>query len=198
LLNRSQDLSGIEAHPKSQGSIELVLLSDAAAVITASLVETFHGMDSLQWVEAGKGWSVADDPLDPRGLSGGSFDDVGFPAASRVLASDGLWVGGLGGPGTFRRASFREPPMESASNLIVAPGPAKPLHGLVARRCRLLRVSSNLWVLELDQPDGPRWVRTDPEQLLAGCQERIGRAEVTPAGPIVPALRFEGLQVEGT
>jgi hypothetical protein len=196
LLDRSEDLPAVESHPNSLESTELVLLPDGAAVIVAALAESLREKDPSEWVDAGKAWEVVDDPLNSLGLAGGSFDDVGFPADSRVLATGGLWVGGPSGPGTFHRPSFREPPTESASNLVVAPGPTKPLRGLVAPQCRVLRLSASQWVLELQQPDGPRWLRTGPGQLLAACADRMGGARATPAGPIVPALRFEGLRTE--
>jgi predicted Zn-dependent protease len=196
LVNRREGPTSLGTHPKSPGWTELVLQPDAAGIVVAALVESFHLDSASEWVEAGKGWSVADEPLNPNGLAGGSFDDVGFPAAPRVLASDGLWVGSLGGPGTFRRSSFREPPSESVSNLMVPEGTIKSSPGLVARRCRLLRLSTNLWVLELDLPEGPFWIRTNPRQLLAGCRYRMGGARLTPAGPIVPAIVFEGLQLQ--
>jgi hypothetical protein len=196
LLDRLEDSPAFESYPNSLACTDLVLLPDGAAVIVAALVESLRDKDPSEWVDAGKAWEVIDDPLNSKGLAGGSFDDIGFPANSRVLVSGGLWVGELKGPGTFHRSSFREPPAESASNLVVAHGPTKPLRGFVAPQCRLLRLSADQWVLELNQPDGPRWVRTGPGQLLAGCTDRLGGARVTPAGPIVPALRFEGLRIE--
>jgi hypothetical protein len=190
------------AHSGSGNLGVLVLAPDAASAVVAALVERFHGTGSAHSTRSGHGWDVADEPIRPEGLAGGSFDDAGFPAVSRVLASDGLWVDRLCGPGTFRRASFREPPTESATNLFMASGETNsiPDAAMVARRCRILRPSSELWVLELDLEDGTRpggferrWVRVQPQALLEACASRLGGPKVTPTGPIVPGLLFEGL-----
>jgi hypothetical protein len=79
----------------------LVLNPDAAASVVAALVAAFHGNAGPPVDAPGRGWDVADEPTRHDGLAGGSFDDAGFPAASRALASDGVWVGRLAGPGTF-------------------------------------------------------------------------------------------------
>lgn len=180
----------------------LVLTPHAATSVVAALVDEFHGSTSRGPTEIGDGWEVIDEPVRSDGLAGGSFDDAGFPAGARCLAGDGIWLGRLSGPGTLRRASFREPPSETATNLVVPPGDdgQLPRRTAVAQRCRVVRVSSELWVLELDivnrtAPRGfqRRWVRVHPGSLLAACVSRLGRSTVTPTGPIVPALQFEGL-----
>jgi hypothetical protein len=180
----------------------LVLTPHAAAPVVAALVDEFHSSTSAGPIEIGGDWEVIDEPIRSDGLAGGSFDDAGFPAARRELARGGNWRGRLGGPGTLRRASFREPPSETASNLVVPPGidGRLPAAAAVARRCRVIRASSDLWVLELDVTDRStlggfqrRWVRVRPHVLLTACASRLGRPTVTPTGPIVPALQFEGL-----
>lgn len=179
----------------------LVFSPDAAAPVVTALVDAFHGTGSAKAVEFGKGWHVADEPVRNDGLAGGSFDDSGFPAASRVLAADGVWVGRLEGAGSFRRVSFREPPTESSTNLFIPSGASEsiPDRAVFAHRCRVLRPSAELWVLELDLVDRGntvglerRWVRVEPRALLASCAARLGRSRVTSAGPIVPMLMFEG------
>jgi nucleotide-binding universal stress UspA family protein len=184
----------IPHHPNTRSdSGDIVLLPSAAAVVVSALVETFHGGDS-EWVEPGTAWDVIDVPVRSNGLVGGSFDDAGFPTAARVLAKNGVWVGGIRGPGTFRRVSFREPPRETASNLVMGGSPVNQIRGLIALRCHILRLSSDEWILELDLADASRkWVRSHPKALLAACRERMGGAIVTANGPIVPAMRFEGL-----
>jgi hypothetical protein len=202
LLDSSWADDSFERRAVSAGLQVLVLTPDAASAVVAALVDAFHGTGPARWTKSGGGWDVVDEPVRPDGLTGGSFDDAGFPAVSRVLAADGFWVGRLGGPGTFRRASFREPPAESATNLVMASGRARsiPIRATVASRCRVLRPSPELWVLELDLVDAGsggglerRWVRVQPRALLAACAARLGKSTVTPAGPIVPALLFEGL-----
>lgn len=182
------------SHPKLPDSRPLTLLAGAAAVVVAALVAYSHGADSAEWAAAGPGWEVDDQPANPLGLVGGSFDDAGFPTSSRILARSGTWVGALRGPGTFRRGSFREPPVEQSSNLVMSAVGGGPVHGRIANRCNLLRLSADIWVLELDFVDGDkRWVRTTPQKLLTACCGRMGVSETTPFGPIVPAIQFEGL-----
>jgi hypothetical protein len=100
--------------------------------------------------------------------------------------------------------SFREPPTESASNLVMSSGNGESVafRATVALRCRVLRPSAELWVMELDliAPGGGgelerRWIRMKPQALLEACAARLGKSTVTSAGPIVPALRFDGLSL---
>jgi hypothetical protein len=189
----------------SSNDLEVLLLTpDAAAPVVAALVAAFHGPGAVRVEAAGIGWRVSDEPIRHDGLAGGMFDDAGFPTTTRALADDGVWVGRLDGPGTFRRTSFREPPAESATNLCVPSGPDEILRNGVAvvERCRIFRPSSELWVMEIDlrDPSGGggverRWIRVKPQSLLAACAARVGRSMVTSSGPIVPVLRLEGLAI---
>ena len=197
---RLEDSHGV--HSESGDLGVLVITPCGASSVVAALVETFHGASEARATRSGPGWSVTDEPNRPEGLAGGSFDDAGFPEVSSVLAADGVWMGRISGPGTFRRTSFREPPTELATNLVMPSGEATsiPDGAAVARRCRVLRLSSELWVLELDIKGGTspsgwerRWVRVRPQALLEACSSRLGGSRVTPNGPIVPGLLFEGL-----
>jgi hypothetical protein len=208
VANWEQLLDGSDADDRFECQLALedcdvlVLTPAAAASVVSALVDTFHGKDSVQWVKSGFGWDVADEPARPDGLSGGSFDDAGFPSFSRILAAEGFWVGHLKGPGTYHRPSFRQPPEESPSNLVMTARTSEPLpvRASIADRCRVLRASSDLWVLELDlakvgnRGDSERrWLRVQPAVLMAACAARLGHCRVTSSGPIVPALRFDGL-----
>ncbi len=183
----------------------VILTPEAAAPLVTSVIDAFNKAEQLSWKTCGAGWDVADDPLRPDGLAGGTFDDAGFPAARRTLAAHGLWVDRLRGPGTLRRVSFREPPAESPSNLVVASGEVEaiPTHVPTAHRCRVVPLSPDQWVLELEfskagNNDGSRtnhrWIRVGPATLISACAARLGTARVTAVGPIVPALLFEGLE----
>jgi|KBSSwiStaDraftv2_1062776.scaffolds.fasta_scaffold00360_25 hypothetical protein len=172
----------------------LTLSNDAAGPVVSALVDQFHGPSANQKPRVGPGWEIADDPRYSDGLSGGTFDDSGFPTTRRVLAEGAVWVGRLAGPGTLWRSSFRNSPVESASNLVMASSdaggdPAPTTHA------RVIRMSPTLWVLELDTSVGRKWLRVDPRWLLAACSHRMGVTVVSSAGPIVPALRFEGVKV---
>jgi len=180
----------------------VILSPHAAAPVVAALVDAFHREGVEPRGALGAGWGVADEPVRPDALVGGAFDDAGFPAARRVLADDGLWVGALAGPGTYRRSSFRDPPVEAASNLVMAGGQRGiALAGAAnVSRSRVIRISPELWVLELELAGGLRssevtrnWIRTSPAALIGCCRSRLGGATLTPDGPIVPFLVFEGL-----
>jgi hypothetical protein len=202
------DESGIDESAPASASTDLgviTLTRNAAGPIVAALVEAFHGPASVPPMDCGGGWDVSDEPVRPDGLVGGTFDDAGFPSISRPLAAKRLWLGKLSGPGTFHRSSFREPPRESATNLCIPSGTAesRPTRAALARRCRVLQLSQDLWVLELDLVSHPnrgeaerRWIRVQPQALVAACTSRVGCAKVTPGGPIVPGLSFEGLVTE--
>jgi hypothetical protein len=179
-----------------------LLRPQAAGTLVAALVAAFHGPESPDWETCGAGWDLSDEPLHPNGLSGGSFDDAGFPAVTRALGRNGHWVGNLDGPGTIRRTSFREPPAESPTNLVI-PGKAQDgdrSYFEVASNCRVLRTSPNLWVLELTlsgrEHNRYRFVRVPPKRLLDACVSGVGANVVTAGGAIVPALVFEDLPVD--
>jgi hypothetical protein len=111
-------------------------------------------------------------------------------------------MGSLVGPGAFRRGSFRTPPTETATNIVMASGKDRspPEGALIARRCRVLRPSSASWVIELDLGGSPRpggvdrrWISVRPQALLGACASRLGGSRVTPTGPIVPWLLLDGV-----
>jgi hypothetical protein len=182
----------------------LLMTPRAAAPIVTALVQSFHLAGSAPIEGVGSGWELADDPARPDALSGGTFDDAGFPATRRVLAQGGVWVGPVAGPGTMRRSAFRDPPAENVTNLVMDGGEITASLGavLVVKRSRVIRSSQELWVLELDvaSRENPAeleriWIRTEPRLLLLGCASRLGGSQVTPDGPTVPALLFEGIGV---
>jgi hypothetical protein len=190
---------------KPAGLGVVVFRPGAATSVVGALVDAFHGPSSIRPIRLGDGWEISDEPVRADGLAGGSFDDAGFSTEPLVLAARGAWLGRLSGPGSFRRGSFREPPTEAASNLFMASGRDRtiPPDAVVAERCRILRLSNDVWVLGIDvagtvEPNGlaRRWLRIDPRALLAACSTRLGRTRVTPTGPMVPALVFEGILSE--
>jgi len=197
--------SGADASPRgSRGSDELILTPRAAAPVVAALVARFHGSRAVPRGPAGTGWTVADDPAIAGALAGGSFDDAGFPSTRRELAAGGLWVGRLSGPGTFRRASFRDIPAEAATNVVMVGGAgySLPAGGTIVRRARVIQSSGDVWVLELTLDgdssggvDRRRWLRIDPATLLDRCVAGLGEQRVTADGSVVPSLVFRGLGV---
>ena len=180
----------LDVEPDATGE-PLILSPRAAAPVVAALASAFHSPESSRPAQIGAGWALADQPGHPYGLTGGSFDDAGFPTTDRVLAGNGSWLGAVGGPGSYWRGTFRQAPKESFSNLVVSPAEAqtRPLPAAPVGRCRVMRLSPDVWVLEL----GRKWVRVHPAELLAACSEFLGTPQVTSEGPIVPAMVLTGL-----
>ena len=172
----------------------LHLSPPAAAAVVTRLVATAHGPSPQLGRDVGRGWVIADDPYDPRGLAGGEFDDAGFPTRRRALAQDGKIVAGIDGPGAFWRRSFRDPPCALPSTLVVDGGGAigeGDREGMIDV-CRVLPLSRREWVLELSGLRR-RHVRTTPETLLLGCRSGVGVPESTADGVITPGLIFENV-----
>jgi len=202
LLDSTREAEPLIPSSKHADSNVLELSPEAAAPLVAALVAEFHIREQSAVARFGRGWDVVDDPTLEEGLSGGTFDDVGFPAEKTILAENGIWVGRLGGPGTFRRNSYREPPVESACNLVMPAGAAAstPAARWTACRCRVLRISANVWVLGLESPATGRsaererrWIRARPQAIVGACSARLGASRVTSEGPSVPSLIFDGL-----
>jgi len=168
----------------------IALSSEAAAPLVAALATRFHGEGAGTGAAVGVGWHLEDDPLHFEGVAGGVFDDAGFPSARSTLAEGGMIVGTLGGPGTYRRPSFRDAPQSGTSTVIVLPDPVfAPDPRQVVRRCRVLPLEVDSWVLDL----GTRSVRADPRDLLSACAGAFGAPRMTAEGVFTPALVFEGL-----
>jgi hypothetical protein len=177
----------------------LVFLPEAAAPIVTALVRRFHSAPNASDVPGGRGWSVVDDPELADGLVGGAVDDAGFPSKTLILADRGAVLGHFGDArGCFRRRSFREAPIAGPSNLVVRGNGLEgdPAARGIVDRCRVLPLAVDVWVLELDLLGDTerRYVRTAPERLLAGCRLALGAPRVTPDGPAVPVLIFEGME----
>jgi hypothetical protein len=205
----------VDDHPKAfadrsggrAGDPSIHLLTpEAAAPLVAALAEAFHGQDSPPWEPAGLGWSLSDQPSHPNGLAGGSFDDVGSASTTRTLAKDGSWAGNLSGPGMAWRRSYREPPVTTWSNLVLGGDRAAPpdddseIAGTKVDRCRVMRMSRDLWALELaptELADGSKpptlWVRTHPKALLDACTGTFGCKRVTSEGVITSGLVLKGI-----
>jgi hypothetical protein len=200
LLNRLTTRDIPPSAKRERGTI--VLPPEAAAPVVSGLVRVFHGPASHPPPLVGPAWEVTDEPGHPGGLTGGSFDDAGFATRTRSLAASGTWNGRLDGAGTYRRSSFREPPEVGPSNLVVKGGLTEEAFAsaVLATRCRILEISRELWVLELDFSTGPDrenefklWARVSPERLLGAMSHRMGNPITTSMGPIVPALVLQDL-----
>ena len=106
----------------------------------------------------------------------------------------GLWVGGLRGPGTFRRGSFREPPARWRAIWSCLQRRRSPVRGKSSVDATSCDCPNRVWVLELDLRGGKTvWVRTTPQKLMAACCRRMGVSELTAIRAdrsCDPALRF--------
>jgi hypothetical protein len=150
---------------------------------------------------------VRDDPIHPKALVGGWFDDAGFPTRIRPLADGEGVVDTLDGPGLLRRGSFRDLPEPHPSCLVVAgkdgayPDPAIHLLDL-----RIYACPPGSWLLEgaghvvrRGRSAGvlPRvTIRTSPEKIAAGLVATAGAPVVVGSGVVSPALVVEGLRSE--
>jgi hypothetical protein len=184
----------------------LVFVGEAARLLVQGLVSALHGEGSAEWVPVGAGWRVRDDPLHPKGISGGWFDDAGFPAAPVVLADGRNTVSRLSGPGHLKRPSYRDRPVAHPSCLVVfsadEPFPVSATHIVDAR---LHALAPGHWIVEGDgyvvrDGEAQGWFRG---ALVRGGPEEIARSVTATAGParalgpvVTPALVVEGLPLE--
>ncbi len=188
-----------DRRPPSAKSI--VLLPEAASALVPALVRALRGLGGTSKVEVGPGWRIADDPLEPRSLYGGWFDDAGFPARRKLLWDGRTETGRIDGPGHLRRGSYRDPPSPMATSLVVAAGGGDPpTAALLVEDLRVHPIDSRAWVLELSgrvAGGGGSFrgamARVDPLDLPRRCVAALGEARWFPKGVLTPALQFEGL-----
>ena len=176
----------------------MILEPLAAAPIISALAAEFYVTDSVPAANAGPGWGLIDDPLRVNGLTGGSFDDAGFPAAPVALAADGVSTGYIWGPGSLWRRSFRTPPTPAASNLSM-PGAANMTPGAGTIRVsasRFVPLQRDIWVLELRLGRARTHVRLSPGEWLARFSGTTGDERTTPDGPVIPSVILTGLSAE--
>lgn len=184
-------------------SESVVFDGDALASLVPTLVRTLADNGSGAATRVGPGWVVKDDPTHPDASVGGPWDDAGYPARPVPLADGRTIVGTIAGPGSFRRGSFRDPPEPAPTLLIVEPSAVDPCPGDVRIFAARIHALDGRWVLEVDgvDPTGAafqaRFIRTDPFSLAARCVGGDGTAVVRAGIVLTPALRFEGLRVEG-
>lgn len=176
----------------------------ALGVLVPALVRALHGDPPARDLDVGPGWAVRDDPLMPGAVVGGAFDDSGFDAVPRALARECRVVGGVYGPGTLRRGSYRDLP-EPGTSLVVVTPPVEPVpeDRVDVLSLRVEVVTPKSWRLEMD---GERWVAgrsaggfraahlwTDPVTLARACVAGSGEPARCGWGVLSPALIFEGL-----
>ncbi len=161
----------------------------AACELVRYLATVVHGKGASLGTPVGPGWRVADDPRDPEGLAGGSFDDTGFSTTRRVLSDGRQVVGTLEERGHSWRPSFRDPP-ETLFTTLSIPGERGEIPPK-ARRIGFLRVhrlTPARWVLETP---GPTYVEADPRDLVRRCLAAFGPPRRLLPGVSAPSLLFD-------
>jgi hypothetical protein len=203
----SEFLDGACTGPGADGRAaagSLVVASEAAATLVASLAATLHGPERSPGSTVGRAWRLRDVPRWPKGLSGGRFDDAGFSTHSSTLADGSRVVEVLGAQGHFRRPSFRDLPTPMFTTLVVeeADDPM-PSRGMMADALRVHRLHPGRWVLDLEGnrlerglPSGDRArlrLAVRPLELVLRCARAVGPARLYPNGVATPMLVFEGI-----
>jgi hypothetical protein len=188
---------------RSCRSESVVFDGDALAAVVPTLVRALADNGPAHRVRVGPGWVVRDDPTDPAALVGGPWDDAGFPTRPVSLADGRTIVGRIAGPGSFRRGSFRDLPEPAPTLLRVEPPAVVSSPGDVRIVAARIHPLEGRWILEVDgtDPKGGAFhgllIRTDPRGLVARCVGGVGPAVLRAGTVLTPALRFEGLRVEG-
>ncbi len=196
-----------EGLPRS-GPQRLTVLPAAAATLLRALVRALHGPGAVMGIPVGAGWRVRDDPTHPEAMSGGTFDDVGAPAAPRTLADGESIRDRIAGAGCFRRSSFRDPPAPEPSHLVVeGEGRHEDGRGDVVTDLRVVPAESGVWTLLVDgyrERPGPAMdvflgarMRLAPADLARAVVGAAGPVSPTGEGVSTPTLVLEGVNLEG-
>jgi hypothetical protein len=193
--------------PERPPALPWVLTPEAAATVVPFLAAFLHPPGTAPGQRVGSGWCIADDPFHERGLVGGSFDDVGFPASHIPLAEAGVVLRGIEGQGTWRRPSYRDRPAFHPSTLVLdPPDVGRPESFYRVRAIRIHGMAPDRWLLEVDGVrrngdadaevfQGARAI-VAPASLAAACVGGIGSARAAGWGVVTPGLIFEGLRLE--
>lgn len=182
-----------------------VFLPEAASTLVSALVRSLHGQGHECGLKVGPGWRVTDDPLEPNSLFGGHFDDTGHPTRRSILSDGKTVIATIDGEGHMRRASYRDPPVPLAANLLVEEsGEAPPGHGLLVAEARIHPLEPESWALEVDgavlrggeacEPVRGAVFRVAPADLVRRCVAAVGARRRDPRVRVVtPSLVFDGL-----
>jgi hypothetical protein len=173
-----------------------------ASILVKSLATTLCGPEASASVPVGRGFCLTEDPLSPLGLTGGAFDDAGFPTRVNLLTVGGFTAPPPFGPGHYRRDSFRDPPQPQLGTIVVAEGTDElPQDYLRIEGLRIGFLAADRWVLEL----GGTWVEHGhpvrplaatsmtirPENLVQRFRGAVGPARACPNGVATPTLILE-------
>jgi len=199
-------LPGHGDRPPPAGKIPVLFNPECSALLVRSLTKVLHHGGSEPGIEVGPAWKLYDDPVDPEALFGGVFDDSGFPASRKRLAN-GIRTGGrVGGPGHFRRPSFRDRPAAGPSHLVIPPTErGVPADGVVGTALSVHPVEPDRWVLRIEGAllEGgspvallrPSYVSISPWELVRRCVATVGPSRLSHLGVETPALVFAPLSL---
>jgi hypothetical protein len=117
-------------------------------------------------------------------------------------------TGAIVGPGTDRRASFRDPPSPAPANLVVARSDCDPPQRLLQVDALTLHVAGGAgWIVDcrgvvLDRGESSglarAWVRIAPGDLIRRCVATLGPQRESFRGVLTPALLFDALDLGGS
>jgi hypothetical protein len=186
-----------------RGDIPLLVAPEAAATLVLALCRALCIGTDGPAVAGGPGWSVVDEPEHPAALSGGSFDDAGFPTRPRRIAGVGA-TESLAGSGCWRRPSYRDEPRTLPSRLAVDAPPAEAAawSGVLVTALRVHPLG-RVWGLAIEgslldggrpvRPIVPTVVRAEPADLVRRCLGGVGTTRESYRGVATPALWFADL-----
>ncbi len=195
-LERSLESAG--EHPWPDDA-KLVFSPETSAFLAHLLATVAHRPGIEPGNPVGPGWVLTARPGDePACLFGSVVDDAGFTGESRILADGNHVVDDWGGPGSLKRASFRDVPEPSAVSLRLKPPRIDAPHRSVWITRIDLHPADAGWLAELHgrrYPDGaalcPKWCRLRPQELLETCLGGLGEPFASHLGTTTPALVFD-------
>lgn len=177
----------------------LILESGPAAVLVRALSVHFHGSSRFVRELVGAGWRLTHDPTHKCGLSGGTFDDAGFPTVTSVLADGRKIVNYIGSDGYFSRVSFRDELRPSFGCLAIEPGShhPNPPPGRWVSHLRLVPLGPDTWSMELRGPAGSTWwvAGLNPKLLVAAVSGTWGRPITSSEGVLTPGLILDAREL---
>ncbi|MDX1388042.1 MAG: hypothetical protein R3344_02575 [Acidobacteriota bacterium] len=177
----------------------LLLEPFAAALVVRALAVELCAPGRTTRQEVGPGFRISDDPAHPKGLTGGKFDDAGFPTIRKPLADGSRILALFEGRGHLRRSSFRDPPAPDLTTLVVEGGGETPPKTVIhIPEARLHVLAPGDWVLEpvgawlgdagSGKPIARSFLRVSPHEIARRLHATAGPATLSPNNTQTPAL----------
>ncbi len=182
----------------------LLLEPHAAALVVRALAAEICAPGRPTRQRVGPGFRISDDPIHPKGLTGGRFDDAGFPAIRKPLADGNRVLALFEGRGHLRRSSFRDPPAPDLTTLVVEGGDETPPKSVVhVPHARLHAADLGDWVLEPvaawlgdeshGKPVARGFLRVSAREVVRSLHATGGPATLSPNNTHTPALLLDGI-----